>query len=379
MEAMAKLAVHLKNRLVDLSKAKSEGGKIVAYTAGGYMPEELAWASGAIPVGPIRGGDHAIVELAGAYICRWVDTFCRAQIGYGVSGEDPYYNIADLLVVPITDTHIRGISDVLGCYTDIELFTFGVPHIKEEVALEYYLGGITRLKAKLEELTGAEITEAGLQEAIVLCNRERQLLKEISLLRKAQSVPISSTEFVALNHGSFLADKKFMVEFLGSLYQDLKETASQHSKGPRILLTGSTLAMGDNKLLDIIDEAGGVVVMEEFAEGIRPYWEDVKVNGDLMAALADCYFWRRVTPAWFRPAVERHDFLIKLAREFNVDGVIWYQLMYRESYKLESYYFPERLKKETGLPMLTIESDYDPSETGALRTRVETFIENIRS
>jgi len=379
MEAMAKLSAHLKNRLVDLSKAKSVGSKIIAYTAGGYLPEELVLASGAIPVGPIRGGDHAIVELAGAYICRWLDTFCRAQIGYGVSGEDPYYNIADLLVIPVTDTHIRGISDVLDCYTDMELYTFGVPHIKEEIGLDYYLKGITRLKAKLEEFTGEEITDSRLREAISLCNRERQLLRDISLLRKAQSVPISSTEFVALNHGSFLADKKFMVEILESLYQDLKETASPHTKGPRILLTGSTLAMGDSKLLDIIDEAGGVVVIEEFAEGIRPYWEDVKVNGDLMAALADCYFWRRVTPAWFRPGKERLDFIIKLAREFNVDGVIWYQLMYRESYKLESYYFPERLKKETGLPMLTVESDYDPSETGALRTRVETFIENIRS
>jgi benzoyl-CoA reductase/2-hydroxyglutaryl-CoA dehydratase subunit BcrC/BadD/HgdB len=379
METMAKLSIHLKNRLVDLNKAKSEGKKVIAYTPGGYLPEELILASGAIPVGPIRGGDHAIVELAGAYICRWIDTFCRAQIGYGVSGEDPYYKIADLLVVPVTDTHIRGIADVLDCYTDMELFTFGVPHTKEEVALNYYLRGITRLKAKLEELTGAEITEDRLQEAVILCNRERQLLREISLLRKAQSVPISSTEFVALNHGSFLADKKFMVEILGSLHQDLKETTAPHSKGPRILLTGSTLAMGDDKLLNIVDEAGGVVVVEEFAEGLRPYLEDVKINGDLMAALADCYFWRRVTPAWFRPGIERHDFLIKLAREFNVDGVIWYQLMYRESYKLESYYFPDRLKKETGLPMLTVESDYDPSETGALRTRIETFIESIRS
>ncbi len=61
-----------------------------------------------------------------------------------------------------------------------------------------------------------------------------------------------------------------------------------------------------------------------------------------------------------------------------MDGVIWYQLMYRESYKTESYYFPDRLKRETGLSMLTIESDYDQAETGSLRTRIETFIETIR-
>ncbi|MBW1900940.1 MAG: 2-hydroxyacyl-CoA dehydratase, partial [Deltaproteobacteria bacterium] len=83
-------------------------------------------------------------------------------------------------------------------------------------------------------------------------------------------------------------------------------------------------------------------------------------------------------PAWFRPGSDRIRYLVQLARDFNVSGVIWYQLMYRESYKIESYYFPEILKKETGLSMLALESDYDPSETGQLRTRIETYIETLR-
>ena len=378
MEAMDKLSGYLRTRLVDLRKAKDEGRKIIGYTPGGYLPEELVLASGAIPICLIRGGDHSVVELAGAYICRWIDTFCRAQIGYGVSGDDPYYSIIDLLAVPITDNHIRAISDVLDYNTDIEIFPIGIPHMKEKTTLDYYLHGITRLKAKLEELTGVEITESKLREAISLCNRERELLRKISLMRKSESVPISSRDFVALNHGSFLADKEVMVEILESVYEELKERRAPSQEGPRILLTGSTLALGDSRILDMIEEAGGVVVIEEFAEGIKPYWESVKPDGDLMEALADCYFMRRVPPAWFRPGRERLDSLIKLAKDFNVAGVIWYQLMYRESYKLESYYFPNMLNRETGLPMLTVESDYDPSEVGSLRTRIETFIETIR-
>jgi benzoyl-CoA reductase/2-hydroxyglutaryl-CoA dehydratase subunit BcrC/BadD/HgdB len=378
MEAMDKLSSHLKTRLVDLRKAKEEGHKIVGYTPGGYLPEELVLASGAIPICLIRGGDHSVVELSGAYVCRWIDTFCRAQIGYGVSGDDPYYSIVDLLAIPITDNHIRAISDILDYYTDIEIFPFGIPHMKEETTLKYYLHGITRLKARLEALTGSEITESKLREAIALCNRERELLKEISLMRKTKPAPISGKDFIALNHGSLLGDKKVIVDILESIYNKLKEPTAPSSEGPRILLTGSTLALGDYRILDIIEEAGGVVVIEEFAEGIKPYWENVKADGDLMEALADCYFSRRVPPAWFRPGNERQDFLIKLAKDFNVAGVMWYQLMYRESYKTESYYFPNILKRETGLPMLTLESDYDQAETGALRTRIETFVETIR-
>ena len=378
MQAMEKLTAHLKNRLAELSWAKEEGQKIIGYTPGGYLPEELVLASGAIPIGLVRGGDHSMVELAGAYICRWIDTFCRAQIGYGISGEDPYYNILDLLVMPVTDNHIRAVMDVLDYNTDLDIFPFGVPHMKEETSMDYYLHGITRVKAKLEDLTGVEITDSKLKEAIQFCNKERELLRKISLTRRSERVPLGSKQFVALNHGSFLADKGIMVKLLESFCQELEHQSPPPQKGPRILLTGSTLAQGDSKILDLIEEAGGIVVVEEFAEGIRPYWEDVKLDGDLMAALADCHFMRRVPPAWFRPGKERLEFLVQLATDFNVTGVIWYQLMYRESYKLESFYFPDILKRETGLPMLTVESDYEPEETGVLRTRIEAFLETIR-
>jgi benzoyl-CoA reductase/2-hydroxyglutaryl-CoA dehydratase subunit BcrC/BadD/HgdB len=378
MNEMEKISSHLKGRLVDLRRMKDQGRKIVGYSAGGYMPEELVLACGAIPVGLIRSGDHAMVEMAGAYICRWIDTFARAQIGMALSGEDPYYKIINLLVMPNTDNNIRALTDILCIHTKLDIFPFGVPHQKEKYALEYYLHGLTKLKKRLEELTGVEITEPKLREAAELCNKERALLKEISLIRMSNPGVIRSKDFVMLNHASFLADKQFMVETLASVCKELKKRSPAPIKGPKILLTGSTLAQGDSKVLDLLDEVGASVVIEEFAEGIKPYWQNVTLNGHLMEALADCYFMKRVCPGWFRPGRERLDFLVRLAKDFKVDGVIWYHLMYRDSYKLESYYFPSILKKETGLSMLLLESDYDPSEVGQMRTRIETFIETLR-
>ena len=377
MEAITALSSHLQKRLGDLIIARGQGRKVIGYLPGGFLPEELVLAADAIPVGLVRGGEHSAVEISSNYICRWLDPFCRAQIGYGISGTDPYYKNLDLMVVPITDNHIRAVSDVLGYNTNLDIFTFGVPHMKEQSTLNYYLHGLTRLKQKLEAITGTDITETKLREAISLCNRERDLFRKISMLRNSKPVPISSRDFIALHHGSWVAEKGFMVDLLESIYEELKEGISGEQQGPRILLTGSTLAMGDSRVLDLIEAAGGIVVMEEFAEGIRPYWQDVTPNGDSMEALADCYFTKRICPAWFRPGDERRDFLIELCTDYKIDGVIWYQLMFRESYKTESYYFPEQLKRKTGLSMLEVESDYDPSESGNIRTRIETFLNNL--
>ncbi len=378
METIRRIQSDLANRLAPLQQEKKKGNKIVGYLPGGYFPEELVLAAGAIPLGMIRGGDHAAVEASIAYVDRWLDTFCRAQIGYGVSGQDPYYNILDALFVPITDSNNRAVSDVLDVHTKIDVFPFGVPHTKGETGLRYYLHGLNRVKEKLEQITGVEITEERLREAILRCNRERELLREISLLRKSDPLPIRAREFVMIHHASMIADKESLIGNLEACFEELKEAECADGRGPRLLLTGSTLAMGDQKILELIEEAGGAVVIEEFAEGIKPYWQKVKTKGDPMQALAEAYFMDRVVPAWFRPGDERLAHLVQLTRDYSVEGVIWYQLLYRESYKMQSYYFPEILKKETGLTMLTLESDYDPAETAQMSTRIESYMESLR-
>ena len=378
MKPLDKLDSHLKTRLRDLSKAKEQGRRVIGYPAGGYLPEELVLACDAIPICFIQAGDNAVLRDAGNYVCRWFDPFWRSQIGYLTSRKDPYYEVVDLIAIPITDNHVRAFSNTAGFYTpELESFVFGVPHVKDKLALDYYLQGINRLKKKLEEFTGIEITDSRIRQSIELCNRERDLFREISLMRESENFAITSKDFVALNHGSFLADKETMIGILESFIKEAKDSPPLSNNGPRILLTGSTLAQGDSKVMDIIEDTGGVIVMEEFAEGIRPYWGEVKIEGDLMANLAESYFMERVCPGWFRPGTERLDFLMKLAKDYSAAGLIWYQLMYRESYKVESYFFPDKLKKETGLPMLVLESEYDAKETGPMKTRIETFMETL--
>ncbi|MBN2420579.1 MAG: 2-hydroxyacyl-CoA dehydratase [Deltaproteobacteria bacterium] len=379
MDALLKLDSYLENRLAHLKAIKSHGRKVIGFTAGGYFPEELPLACDAEAICFIEAGNNEALRNAGPYTCRWFDPFWRSQIAFLTSGKDPYYNLADLIVVPVTDNHVRNFSNVLGYFSpDKDSFVFGVPHVKDKIALEYFLKGITRLRNRLEEITGKEITDAGLKQSIDLCNRERELFRQISILRKSGEYSIAGRDFIKLHHASFITDKKFMVDILEMYLREIKESAHHPAGSPRLLLTGSTLAHGDTKVMDIIEEFGGNIVVEEFAEGIRPFSETVNTQGDLMKNLAESYFMKRVCPGWFRPGTERLNLLIKLARGYNVDGLVWYQLMFRESYKVESYFFPQMLKKEAGIPMLVLESEYDAMETGPMRTRIETFIETIK-
>jgi len=378
MDVLKSLEVHLKKRVHELEKARNKGHKIIGYYPGGYVPEEIIISCDAIPVGLHRGGEHEPVLIAGSYLPRWVDTFCRSQIGFKVLGGEPVYDLVDLYVIPITDNNVRALADAWEFYHIGEIFKFGVPHRKTERAFSYYLHGINALKEKLENYSGKKVTEENLNQAILLCNRERQLLRKISSMRKSRSLYLTGKDFVRLVHSSMWLEKKVMIEVLELLVSEMEKQEPQEKTGPRILLTGSTLAYGDEKIINLIEECGGTVVIEHFAEGLKYYWNDVALNGKPMEKLAEFYFWEQITPAWFRPSKELRDFLIKLAKEFSVDGVIWYSLIYRDSYVVQSTLFPKILKDTTGLLTLVIESDYDVEEVGPLRTRIETFLEMIR-
>jgi benzoyl-CoA reductase/2-hydroxyglutaryl-CoA dehydratase subunit BcrC/BadD/HgdB len=375
METMKDLSTYLEGRVSELKRLKKEGRKIVGYITGGFMPEELVWAGGAIPVGLNRGGEHEAVLKSTEYIPRFIDAYSRAQIGYWAL-EEPLYRLIDLFVAPCTDKNISAVADCWEMWTETKVLKLGIPHNKREHAFKYYIEDLHSLKDEIEKLTGNSITDSKLREEIDSANRMRLLLQQISEMRKSELPPISGKDYVKLHHAALSADRDFMVKSLESLSQELK--GKEGKKGPRILLVGSSIAEGDYKVYDLLESVGADVVVEEFSEGMKPYRQEVKNDGDLIEALADGYFMRRTPPpAFFRPATEeRVAFLLKLVKEFSVDGVVWYSMLYRDSYDVEGIYFGRSAEKE-GLPFIKIVSEYDTAEHGQFRTRIEALVESI--
>jgi benzoyl-CoA reductase/2-hydroxyglutaryl-CoA dehydratase subunit BcrC/BadD/HgdB len=378
MQALERLEMHLRGRSAEVGLKKKEGAKVVGFIPG-FTPEELIYASGAIPVGLIRGGDSAGVQGSMPYITRFVDTFCRAQVGYQLSKEEPLYKLPDLLIVPCVDDNFRALADVWRQTSGVEVFRLGVPHEKTDHGVSFYVEILGLLKKRLEELTGKEIKDVELREAIELYNSLRKSLNEISLTRTSASPPISGKDFTRLNHASYCGDLPTVIQIAESLRSELEVKRGQEEK-PRILLVASTLALGDYKVFDLLEEAGATVVFEEACEGMRQYWEPVSPNGNLLAALGNKYLRRRMPPPpFFHPPEGRFEFITSKAKEFKVDGIVWYELLYRESYETEFFLFSRRLERETGIPLLLLQSEYDTSEISIFRTRIEAFIESIRA
>jgi benzoyl-CoA reductase/2-hydroxyglutaryl-CoA dehydratase subunit BcrC/BadD/HgdB len=375
-----RLTAHLKDRPAQLREAKKKGAKIVGYFPGNYVPEEIIYASGAVPICLAHGGSSEPADAALAEVPSIICPFARAQIGERLLKTNPYYSMIDMLVAPITCQHLKKAAEIWEYHADIEIFKLGVPHQYDaDFGLEYYAERLRALKDRLQVFTGNEIASGRLSEAIVLYNRMRELLKKISLLRRSPHPPLHAIDFIRLNQASLYTDPASMVDILDSVYSRLREKQEViKMEAPRLLLLGPNMAYGDYKVLQLVEAVGGEIVAEELCEGMRYYWQDIENKGDLIQSLAKGYLVDRLPCAFMHySARKRFDFALKLVKEFNVSGVIWYELLGCETYDSESYFFEKRMWEQK-TPILVLESDYGTADIGQLQIRIEAFIEQIR-
>jgi benzoyl-CoA reductase/2-hydroxyglutaryl-CoA dehydratase subunit BcrC/BadD/HgdB len=380
LDTLEELAQIARTRPGKLKEQKEKGVKIVGYI-GRFVPEELIYASGAVPCLMCRGGEPEPPDAVIPYMLRFMSPYARSQIGYHLLGIDPVVPMLDLIVAQCSDCHESRLADLFE-YFELPTTRLGVPpDWKKSLSREYYQKRLTWLREKLEVLTGNKISDEKLKKSIESINQTRDLLSRINLLRKKQPPPVGGYDFIRLNHYSFYCDLDKLLLKLNDLYEQLQKGKSPFSReAPRILLAGHVVGMGDYVVPKLIEDSGGVVVAEFLDEGMRQCAWNVKTDGDLMRNLGETYYSERTPPSIFQPAwEERVESIKKLIRDFNIDGVIWYELSFEEIYDLECSIISKAMG-EMNMPFLKLESSYEYSReaVGPLTTRVESFIESVK-
>ena len=381
MEVMKELTERIRKRPMELQRLRNEGKKIVACLPGDFIPLEIIHAAGAESFHLIFGGETTAIDASTHAVSRHMCPFSRAQYGYyKLKDESPFYDLFDLLIVPTSCIQLVQTGKLYEYYTDIPVFNLGLPQPTDgDRSRRYLKEGFQLLQSKIEKITGINVDEKKLSESISLYRRIRELLKDISESRKLISPPIKASEFILLNQAVLLLSPEVALDFLYAALEEIKGRTIEKVKDPRILVVGPNVAMGDNKIIEIIESSGGRVVVEDFAEGVMFYWENVKENGDQFDVLVDKYLMRRPNCAFIRGATGRHlDFVDNLVKQFSVDGVIWYQLKLCETYNMESYYMAEYFRNaDPAIPFLKLESEYDSADISQIKIRVETFLQTI--
>ena len=251
-------------------------------------------------------------------------------------------------------------------------FQLDLPRTFEGGAPNYFKNEVFRFKEALEQFLGSEIPEEKLVDSIRIYNETRSILKRIYELRKKDNPPISGSDAVKIVKAAMTLERETLNELLDKLYDELLGGSIGLKEGPRILVTGSIMADGDNKVMELIEHLGGLIVADDLCTGSRYFWDLVDETKDPIDAISERYL-HKVPCSRMKSVKRRLDYVLDLIDEFRVDGVVYHTLKFCETFQYDYPIFKKELEKK-GIPLLHIKTEYTESDVGQLGTRIEAFL-----
>lgn len=365
--------------LLRLEQAKEAGVKVVGVYCI-FAPLELIRAAGALPVGlcgkrqePIAAAE---VDLP-ANLCPLV----KSSYGYALTGSCPFFMASDVVLGETTCDGKKKMYEAMARIKPVHLM-----HLPYNATLAhaqaFWRAEIDRLIDFLQELTGRRIDPEALRQEVNRQNRVGRLLVELHRLNAASPHPaISGREMLPVVEArSSWPDLDDYAQRLSALIEAVKahNAASQEQgrRPPRVLLTGTPIGKGSDKVLRLIEEAGAVVIGMENCTGLKSAWTQVNAEAvDLLDALARRYL--ALPCSCMSPNQGRFELLEELIPLYDIQGVVDLSWHACHTYVIESTPLGRHLEKKMSMPVLRLCTDYGESDLETLRTRVEAFLEML--
>ncbi|MCP4610337.1 MAG: 2-hydroxyacyl-CoA dehydratase [Planctomycetes bacterium] len=364
----------IQNCFEHATQAKA-GGKHIVGIMCEYTPRELIMAADALPV-CLCGGSAEMIAPAEEDLPANLCPLIKSTYGYHLEKANPFLEMADLIVAETTCDGKKKMYELMN--QTRPMYVLELPQKSEDSdAMAHWISELRKLRTKLQEHFNVEVTDEKIKNAITVMNRERKMRRELAALMKSQSPPLTGRqllEFKSIISGICADFEQYekAIEF----FQSQKNDCSKNSK-VRVLMTGVPIVHGSERVLDIIESHGGLVVCMDNCTGLKPILEDVdETIEDPIVALAQKYF--RLPCSVMTKNDRRMDVLRELFAEYRpqcVIELIWQACL---TYDVESYLVKKLAEEELGIPYLRIETDYSPSDSARIALRIEALFETIQ-
>ena len=367
-------------RVKDLVEHKAKRGKVFG-TFCVYASEEIIIAAGGVAVELCGGADFS-VPTGEQILPRNLCALIKSAVGFKLGSTCPYFQVSDLIVGETTCDGKKKTWEILDEY--VPTYVMDLPNSRTSADRELWLSELTRFVDKVEEVTGNAVTPDKLAEAATLLNRKRAVLQRLFDLRRARPAPISGLDALLAVQISFYDDPARFTQKTNELCDELevRVKAGQGvapANAKRILYAGTPMPIPFWTIPSLIEGTGAVVVAEESCTGSRLLaGGQTAIPGDgiqgQLAALADRQL--QTNCACFTPNDAHIDDILRMAKEYQADGVIHFSLSFCQPYNLEGTRVQKTLQK-AGIPVLLLEGDYSEEQAGQLKTRIEAFVETL--
>ena len=375
-EVFESFAEQRRNSFLAVKEIKEKGIPVVGYYCT-YFPTELAMAAGAVPVGLCSTSDETI-GAAEEDLPRNLCPLIKSSYGFAKTEKCPFFYFSDIVVGETTCDGKKKMYELMGEFKRV--YIMELPNSQTERGLKLWKEEIIRFRDYLQELFGVEITDEKIREAVKLNNRIRKATKDFYGIMKNDPAPIYGRDLYKVLYGSsFKFERTKIPGELEALTESILEkykNGDMLTSKPRILITGCPIGGVTEKVIQAVEDNGGVAVAFENCSGEKSMDRLVdEFADDIIQALAERYL--NIGCSVMTPNPNRLELLGRMIDEYKVDGVLEMTLQACHTYNVETATIRKFVTEEKKIPYINIETDYSRQDVGQLNTRVAAFLEML--
>lgn len=349
--------------------AKAAGRPVIGILCE-YTPREVILAAGGVPV-CLCGGSAATIPAAEEELPANLCPLIKSTYGYELTGGNPFLELIDLVVAETTCDGKKKMYELLAERRPVHVLELPQKPDQAE-AVTHWRAEVGKLAQLLRERFRVPLGEAELRSAIVTMERERDLRRRLAALMEADAPPMTGRQLLGLK--SLISGIPCDLAEYERLLATLPGTAGRG--GVRVLLTGVPMPHGAERVLDLIEGSGGLVVAQENCTGLKPLQLRVDAAAsDPLAAIADAYL--HLPCAVMTRNRARLDLLGELAKRFRAQCVIDLAWHACTTYDVESTLVRRCCEQELHLPYLRLSTDYGSGDNARIQVRVEALFEQV--
>ena len=288
-----------------------------------YTPREIVEAAGMLPVGIVGGGDQVEIIRGDAYFQSYICQIPRSVVELGLGKK---LDVLSGMVFPATCDVIRNLSGMWKIlFPEQFVYYLDVPH-NHDVAVggKFFAHELKRLGQGLTKISGVEITEEALREAIRKRNENRELVSRLYQLRSDSPEKVPTSELYLLLRAGYLlplAEHNAMLE----RYLEATEATDRHVlDNARVIVIGTFCEQPPLGLIRTLERAGCYIVDDDLLLGAHFISAQLETSGDPWLTLARAWFdHARNTPSRYVPNEQKGQYLVELCKERRAEGVIF--------------------------------------------------------
>lgn len=365
-------------------KAKSEGRHPIGYTCF-HVPEVLMNLGNCFSV-RLRAPNMGSTEIATYYMANSACEYSRALLERSIEGN--YKFLDGLLGVDVCEPMNRCMEnmEILGtCGTDNDKFVrcyLDLPYSDDEDCVIHLEEQVTRKILKpLNENYGVDISDEAIRQAVEEFNEVCRIITEMGEMKTEKIPVITGSEFHKIVLCTYVCPKKDILPYLRETLEELKtrQPDTKNKYKARVVVVGSEI--DDPDMIELIEEAGALVVADRFCYGSIPGRSEIKLTRDEPALtqiirknLRDTECPRHCSEHKMQ---YRKDHVKQLVEHFHADGAIYEQMKFCTYWSYERTLASHIMPEEYGVQVLSIDRPYRSIGSGQLRTRVQAFVESL--